>query len=65
VGTVVRDKPMLRTCDRPGCETLTLGSFCVAHEPEIAQVEFVRGRPHPPAFTSLPLQLRLPRKTSA
>jgi hypothetical protein len=56
---------MLRTCDRPGCETLTLGSFCIAHEPEIAQLEFVRGRPHPPALTAIPLQLRLPKKISA
>jgi hypothetical protein len=65
VGTVVRERPMLRTCGRPGCETLTLGSFCVTHEPEIARMEFVRGRPYPPALTPLPLQLRLPRKTSA
>jgi hypothetical protein len=56
---------MLRECDRPDCQTLTLGAYCVTHEPQAAQVEFVRGRPYPPAATDLPLQLRLPRKTSA
>jgi hypothetical protein len=66
MGTVVPDRPMLRICDRPGCETFTLGLFCVLHEPEVIRVAFVRGRPHPRAADELPLQLlRLPRKTSA
>ena len=65
MGTVVQVRPMLRMCDRPGCETLTLGLYCVAHEPPASQSEFVRGRPYPPAAEALPLQLRLPRKTSA
>jgi hypothetical protein len=65
VGTVVRERPMLRECGRPGCQTLTLGHHCVAHEPQAVQVEFVRGRPYPPVASAAPLQLRLPRKTSA
>jgi hypothetical protein len=65
VGTLVRDRPMLRECDRSGCQTLTLGLYCVTHEPHAVQVEFVRGRPYPPADSAVRLQLRLPRKTSA
>ena len=65
MGTVVRDRPMLRECTRPDCQTLTLGLYCVSHEPEAVQIEFVRGRPYPPADSATQLQLRLPRKTSA
>ena len=63
---VVRERPMLRTCDTPGCQTLTLGVYCVAHEPATVQLEFVRGRPHPRGDDELSAQLlRLPRKISA
>jgi hypothetical protein len=39
---------MLRICDHPDCNTLTLGTLCAAHEqaPE-ATVRFPRGRPFP------------------
>jgi hypothetical protein len=37
---------MLRTCEAPGCETLTLGSLCLAHEPPSAPRRFPRGRPY-------------------
>ena len=66
MGVVVRGAPMLRTCDCPGCQTLTLGVYCVTHEPATVQVQFVRGRPHPRAAEDLTVQLlRLPKKTSA
>jgi hypothetical protein len=26
---------LVHRCDAPGCETLTMGRFCVAHEPSI------------------------------
>jgi len=65
MGTVVQVRPMLRICNRPGCETLTLGLSCVAHEPAVTPSVFVRGRPYPRAAEELPAQLRLPRKTSA
>lgn len=66
MGTVVlQDRPMLRTCDRPGCETFTLGLFCVAHEPKSRHMSFVRGRPHPRAADERLLQFRLPKNTSA
>jgi hypothetical protein len=57
---------LLRACEAPGCETFTLGTFCLRHEPACARV-FPRGRP----FVTMPeplgeaLQLRLPRKISA
>jgi hypothetical protein len=57
---------VLRACDAPGCETFTLGGFCLRHEPACSRV-FPRGRP----FVAVPeplgeaLQLRLPRKISA
>jgi hypothetical protein len=57
---------LLRSCEAPGCETFTLGTFCLRHEPALAR-EFPRGRP----FVTVPeplgeaLQLRLPRKISA
>jgi hypothetical protein len=63
---VVRERPMLRTCERPGCQTLTLGVHCVAHEPATVQSEFVRGRPHQRVNDELSAQLlRLPKKISA
>jgi hypothetical protein len=66
MGTVVlQGKPMLRTCDRPGCETFTLGVFCVVHEPKSHPTAFVRGRPHPRSADELIVQFRLPKNTSA
>ena len=38
---------MLRTCDHPGCATLTLGTLCIAHEPPVETRAFPRGRPFP------------------
>jgi hypothetical protein len=37
---------MLRICDHPDCTTLTLGTFCVTHEPPAALERFPRGRPY-------------------
>lgn len=37
---------MLRMCGAPGCETLTLGGLCVAHEPPVEPRYFPRGRPY-------------------
>lgn len=66
MGTVVlQERSMLRTCDRPGCETFTLGVYCVAHEPKSHPTSFVRGRPHPRVAEERLTQFRLPRKTSA
>jgi hypothetical protein len=36
---------MLRTCQAPGCETLTFGPLCLAHEPPPLPRRFPRGRP--------------------
>jgi hypothetical protein len=38
---------MLRICDYPDCTTLTLGAFCVTHEPPVPAERFPRGRPYP------------------
>ena len=38
---------MLTTCDYPGCETLTIGTLCVVHEPPVEARRFPRGRPYP------------------
>jgi hypothetical protein len=66
MGTVVlQESSMLRTCDRPGCETFTLGVFCVVHEPKSGPTSFIRGRPHPRDADERMVQFRLPRKTSA
>jgi hypothetical protein len=40
------DVLMLRNCVHPGCEILTLGSFCVYHEPPVEPRSFPRGRPY-------------------
>ncbi len=40
--------PMLRRCGHSGCETLTLGGLCIAHEPPVELRVFPRGRPYPP-----------------
>jgi hypothetical protein len=37
---------MLRTCEAHGCDTLTFGPLCLAHEPPAAPRRFVRGRPY-------------------
>jgi hypothetical protein len=38
---------MLRTCEAYGCDTLTFGPLCLAHEPPAAPRRFPRGRPYP------------------
>jgi hypothetical protein len=38
---------MISRCIEPGCTTLCIGLFCVAHD-AVPQVEFPRGRPWPP-----------------
>jgi hypothetical protein len=38
---------MLRICDHPDCTTLTLGPFCVTHDPPLAAELYPRGRPFP------------------
>ena len=35
--------PLVHECGRPGCTTLTMGTFCLAHEAP----EPVAGRPRP------------------
>jgi hypothetical protein len=47
---------MIRICDHPDCDTLTLGSLCAVHEQApAATVRFPRGRPFPrlPVRTAL------------
>lgn len=36
---------MLRSCDFKGCDTRTLGSFCVQHEATVNPASLARGRP--------------------
>jgi hypothetical protein len=38
---------MLRICNHPDCETLTLGTFCITHEARVEGEVFPRGRPFP------------------
>jgi hypothetical protein len=38
---------MLRICDHPDCSTMTLGAYCVAHDPPILAEPYPRGRPFP------------------
>jgi hypothetical protein len=40
--------PMLHICGHNGCETLTLGGLCIAHETPVEARAFPRGRPFPP-----------------
>ena len=37
---------MLRICAHPDCNTLTLGTLCLTHEPPIAAERWPRGRPY-------------------
>jgi hypothetical protein len=37
---------MLRICAHEDCTTLTLGTFCVAHEPPVEVESWPRGRPY-------------------
>jgi hypothetical protein len=39
---------MISPCIEPGCKKLCMGLFCIDHDARPA-VEFVRGRPWPPA----------------
>jgi len=48
---------MLRICDHPDCATLTLGTFCITHEPRVEGEVFPRGRPFPRRKPSRPLML--------
>ena len=38
---------MLRICNHPDCETLTLGTLCITHEARVEGEVFPRGRPFP------------------
>jgi hypothetical protein len=38
---------MLRICDHPDCSTMTLGAFCVTHDPPVTAEPYPRGRPYP------------------
>jgi hypothetical protein len=37
---------MLRICAHEDCTTMTLGTFCVAHEPPLEVAAWPRGRPY-------------------
>jgi hypothetical protein len=37
---------MLRICAHESCKTLTLGTYCVAHEPPVEAEAWPRGRPY-------------------
>jgi hypothetical protein len=39
--------PMISRCLEPGCSTIAMGPFCIAHTPKPDRI-FVRGRPWPP-----------------
>lgn len=40
--------PLLRTCQHPGCATLTMGELCLRHEQPVTRT-FPRGRPYVPS----------------
>ena len=50
---------MLQICDHPGCATLTLGTFCIFHEPPVRAERFPRGRPYPRRPRALPISTGL------
>jgi hypothetical protein len=57
---------MLRICEHPGCETRTLGTLCVVHEPARTPRRFPRGRPYPLGRQLQPLDgLRIAAVVSA
>jgi hypothetical protein len=41
--------PVATRCEFPGCGTLTVGAYCVAHEDRTEPRSFPRGRPFAPA----------------
>jgi hypothetical protein len=45
---------MLRICAHVDCSTLTLGTFCVDHEPPVEAERFPRGRPYSRRLRRLP-----------
>jgi len=46
IGSGYTSAAMLRTCEAVGCDTLTFGPLCLAHEPPVAPRRFPRGRPY-------------------
>jgi hypothetical protein len=54
LATSSHQKPMIQVCGTPGCETLSLGTRCINHEPSHPARAFPRGRPWPPI--SLPAE---------
>jgi hypothetical protein len=62
---------LVKQCSAPGCETLTMGSFCIEHEHVPLRV-FVRGRPLTgsvvdrgrPLSAAVPTRLRVVRRAS-
>jgi hypothetical protein len=49
---------ILRTCADPGCSTLGMGLFCIAHDHRETRT-FVRGRPFTPTSTTQALAVAL------
>jgi hypothetical protein len=46
--------PVISTCIEPGCSTLCIGLFCVAHD-ATPRVMYTRGRPWPPVSVVEPV----------
>ena len=44
---------MIQACGERGCDVLTMGEFCVEHDPPVLKT-FARGRPYPPLKRSTP-----------
>jgi hypothetical protein len=56
---------MLHVCTAPGCTVLTIGPYCLAHEPVAEPRVFPRGRPYRlKDREGLPAMVALPGKTS-
>jgi hypothetical protein len=63
--------PLVTYCTAPGCETLTMGPFCVEHD-ALPLREFVRGRPFVasaidrgrPLSTTIPARPNVVRRAS-
>ena len=47
LATSSQPKTMIQVCAQPGCETLSLGTNCIDHEPNHPARVFPRGRPWP------------------
>jgi hypothetical protein len=57
---VIDDMSLVRPCSRPGCKVLTMGQFCVQHEPPRREALAVRARVDVRTVTGFAVAVRRP-----